>query len=290
MEIKHLKLKKKMKHILFVLLCLSFGIAKAQTDKQLLIYHTNDMHSRVEPFPKDYQDTLLADLGGLVRRASFIKQQRTENKDLLLFDCGDFSQGTPYYNLFRGEVEVKLMNHIGYDAGTIGNHEFDFGLENMAALFRMAEFPIVCANYDFTGTVLEGLVKEYIVLERQGVRIGVFGLGAPLEGLVAKTNYGDTKFEDPLTEAQRITDILRDEEDCDVVVCLSHLGWNAEPYSDIRLIENTRRIDVVLGGHSHSYFDEPVYYKNLDGIDTPVQQMGKNAAFIGKIVINLQKE
>lgn len=275
---------------MFVLLCLSFGIAKAQTDKQLLIYHTNDMHSRVEPFPKDYQDTLLADLGGLVRRASFIKQQRTENKDLLLFDCGDFSQGTPYYNLFRGEVEVKLMNHIGYDAGTIGNHEFDFGLENMAALFRMAEFPIVCANYDFTGTVLEGLVKEYIVLERQGVRIGVFGLGAPLEGLVAKTNYGDTKFEDPLTEAQRITDILRDEEDCDVVVCLSHLGWNAEPYSDIRLIENTRRIDVVLGGHSHSYFDEPVYYKNLDGIDTPVQQMGKNAAFIGKIVINLQKE
>ena len=275
---------------MFVLLCLSFGIAKAQTDKQLLIYHTNDMHSRVEPFPKDYQDTLLADLGGLVRRASFIKQQRTENKDLLLFDCGDFSQGTPYYNLFRGEVEVKLMNHIGYDAGTIGNHEFDFGLENMAALFRMAEFPIVCANYDFTGTVLEGLVKEYIVLERQGVRIGVFGLGAPLEGLVAKANYGDTKFEDPLTEAQRITDILRDEEDCDVVVCLSHLGWNAEPYSDIRLIENTRRIDVVLGGHSHSYFDEPVYYKNLDGIDTPVQQMGKNAAFIGKIVINLQKE
>ena len=279
-----------MKHILFVLLCLSFGMATAQTDKQLLIYHTNDMHSRVEPFPKDYQDTLLADLGGLVRRATFIKQQRTEDKDLLLFDCGDFSQGTPYYNLFRGEVEVKLMNHIGYDAGTIGNHEFDFGLENMAALFRMAEFPIVCANYDFTGTVLEGLVKEYIVLERQGVRIGVFGLGAPLEGLVAKANYGDTKFEDPLTEAQRITDILRDEEGCDVVVCLSHLGWNAEPYSDIRLIENTRRIDVVLGGHSHSYFDEPVYYKNLDGIDTPVQQMGKNAAFIGKIVINLQKE
>ena len=279
-----------MKQILFVLLCLSFGMATAQTDKQLLIYHTNDMHSRVEPFPKDYQDTLLADLGGLVRRATFIKQQRTENKDLLLFDCGDFSQGTPYYNLFRGEVEVKLMNHIGYDAGTIGNHEFDFGLDNMAALFRMAEFPIVCANYDFTGTVLEGLVKEYIVLERQGVRIGVFGLGAPLEGLVAKANYGDTKFEDPLTEAQRITDILRDEEGCDVVVCLSHLGWNAEPYSDIRLIENTRRIDVVLGGHSHSYFDEPVYYKNLDGIDTPVQQMGKNAAFIGKIVINLQKE
>ena len=279
-----------MKHILLLLLCLSFGMAKAQTDKQLLIYHTNDMHSRVEPFPKDYQDTLLADRGGLVRRATFIKQQRAADKDLLLFDCGDFSQGTPYYNLFRGEVEVKLMNHIGYDAGTIGNHEFDFGLENMANLFRMAEFPILCANYDFTGTVLEGLVKDYVVLERKGVRIGVFGLGAPLEGLVAKANYGDTKFKDTITEAQRVTDLLRDQEGCDVVVCLSHLGWNAEPYSDISLIENTRRIDVVLGGHSHSYFDEPIYYKNLDGIDTPVQQMGKNAAFIGKIVLNLQKE
>ena len=279
-----------MKHILLLLLCLCFGMAKAQTDKQLLIYHTNDMHSRVEPFPKDYQDTLLADRGGMVRRATFIKQQRAADKDLLLFDCGDFSQGTPYYNLFRGEVEVKLMNHIGYDAGTIGNHEFDFGLENMANLFRMAEFPILCANYDFTGTVLEGLVKDYVVLERKGVRIGVFGLGAPLEGLVAKANYGDTKFKDPITEAQRVTDLLRDQEGCDVVICLSHLGWNAEPYSDINLIENTHRIDVVLGGHSHSYFDEPIYYKNLDGIDTPVQQMGKNAAFIGKIVLNLQKE
>ena len=265
------------------------GAAAAQ-DKELTIYHTNDMHSRVEPFPEAYQDTLLADKGGLVRRATFIRGLRERGDDFLLFDIGDFSQGTPYYNLFQGEVEVTLMNHIGYDAGTIGNHEFDFGLENMARLFRMADFPIVCANYDFTGTPVEGLTKEYIIIEHDGVKIGVFGLGAPLEGLVAHANYGDTKFEDPMAAATRVTGVLRDKEHCDVVICLSHLGWNGEPYSDIHLIEGTRRIDLVIGGHSHSYFEEPLYYKNLDGEDIPVQQMGKNAAFVGKLTLKLKAE
>ena len=265
------------------------GVAEAQ-DKVLTIYHTNDMHSRVEPFPVEYQDTLLADKGGLVRRATFVRQLREQGEDFLLFDVGDFSQGTPYYNLFQGEVEVRLMNHIGYDAGTIGNHEFDFGLENMARLFRMAEFPIVCANYDFTGTPVEGLTKEYVIFDHDGVKIGVFGLGAPLEGLVAHANYGDAKFEDPVAAAQRVTDKLRDKEHCDVVICLSHLGWNGEPYSDVHLIEGTRRIDLVIGGHSHSYFEEPLFYKNLDGKDIPVQQMGKNAAFVGKLTLKLKAE
>ena len=170
--------------------CLFAGSVSAQADKELLIFHTNDMHSRVEPFSDDYQDTLLAGKAGMVRRATFIRQQRKEHPDLLLFDSGDFSQGTPYYNMFKGEVEIKLMNAMKYDAGTIGNHEFDFGLDNMARLFKMADFPIVCANYDVRGTVLEGLVKEYTVIEREGVRIGVFGLGAPLDGLVAAHCYG----------------------------------------------------------------------------------------------------
>lgn len=182
------------------------------------------------------------------------------------------------------------MNEMRYDAGTIGNHEFDFGLENMARLFRLADFPIVCANYDVTGTVLEGLVKEYVVLRRNGVKIGVFGLGTQLEGLVAKESYGDVKFEDPVSEAQRIADLLRTQEKCDVVICLSHLGWQGDPYSDVELIENTRGIDVVLGGHSHSYFEVPAYYKNLDGVEVPLQQMGKHAAFVGKMVLTLQKE
>lgn len=269
--------------------CLFAGSVSAQADKELLIFHTNDMHSRVEPFSDDYQDTLLAGKAGMVRRATFISWQRKEHPDLFLFDSGDFSQGTPYYNMFKGEVEIKLMNAMKYDAGTIGNHEFDFGLDNMARLFKMADFPIVCANYDVRGTVLEGLVKEYTVIEREGVRIGVFGLGAPLDGLVAAHCYGNVKYEDPVSEAQRIADILKNQEKCDLVICLSHLGWMEDQFSDIELIENTRNIDVVLGGHSHSYFTEPKFYKNLDGVDVPVQQMGKNAAFVGKMVLKLQK-
>lgn len=269
--------------------CLLVVTAAAQSTKEIYLFHTNDMHSRIEPFPENYQDTLLAGKAGMVRRATFISQQREIHPDLLLFDCGDFSQGTPYYNIYKGEVEIRMMNEMRYDAGTIGNHEFDFGLENMARLFRLAEFPIVCANYDVTGTVLEGLVKEYVVLHRDGIKIGVFGLGAQLEGLVAKASYGDVKFEDPVSEAQRIADLLKMQEKCDLVICLSHLGWKGEPYSDVELIENTCNIDVVLGGHSHSYFEKPEYYKNLDGVEVPLQQMGKHAAFIGKMVLTLQK-
>ena len=269
--------------------CLLVVTAAAQSTKEIYLFHTNDMHSRIEPFPENYQDTLLAGKAGVVRRATFISQQREIHPDLLLFDCGDFSQGTPYYNIYKGEVEISMMNEMRYDAGTIGNHEFDFGLENMARLFRLVEFPIVCANYDVTGTVLEGLVKEYVVLHRDGIKIGVFGLGAQLEGLVAKASYGDVKFEDPVSEAQRIADLLKMQEKCDLVICLSHLGWKGEPYSDVELIENTCNIDVVLGGHSHSYFEKPEYYKNLDGVEVPLQQMGKHAAFIGKMVLTLQK-
>ena len=226
--------------------CLLVVTAAAQSTKEIYLFHTNDMHSRIEPFPENYQDTLLAGKAGMVRRATFISQQREIHPDLLLFDCGDFSQGTPYYNIYKGEVEISMMNEMRYDAGTIGNHEFDFGLENMARLFRLAEFPIVCANYDVTGTVLEGLVKEYVVLHRDGIKIGVFGLGAQLEGLVAKASYGDVKFEDPVSEAQRIADLLKMQEKCDLVICLSHLGWKGEPYSDVELIENTCNIDIVL--------------------------------------------
>lgn len=280
-----------MKKILFLIgACLLTTAAYAQDMKELYVFHTNDMHSRIETFPVNFQDTMLADKGGMLRRASFVAEQRKAHPEMMLFDCGDFSQGTPYYNMFKGEVEVKMMNAMGYDAATIGNHEFDFGLENMARIFRMAEFPIVCANYDVTGTVLEGLVKEYVILNRDGVKVGVFGLGPKLKGLVAAHCYGGVKFEDPIEEAQRIATFLKEEENCDVVVCLSHLGWKGKPYSDEELIPNTRNIDVVLGGHSHSYFVKPVFYKNMDGVDVPVQQMGKHAAFIGKMVLKLQKD
>ena len=276
----------------YMMACCLFVVVLAfgQSEKELYIFHTNDTHSRIEPFAPDHQDTLLAGKAGAVRRAAFIEECRIEYPDLLLFDCGDFSQGTPYYNMFKGEVEIRLMNEMGYDAGTIGNHEFDFGLDNMARLFRMANFPIVCANYDVCGTVLDGLVKEYIVLRRGGVKIGVFGLGAQLNGLVATENYGNIKYENPITAAQRVVSTLRGKERCDVVICLSHLGWKNGAYSDVELIKHTTGIDVVLGGHSHSYFEKPMFYQNADGKSVPLQQMGKNGAFVGRMVLKLHKK
>jgi 5'-nucleotidase len=275
-------------YLLFTALCICGALA-AQDVKELWILHTNDTHSRVEPIPVTDPNPEYAGKAGFVRRATLIKGMREQNKDLLLFDCGDFSQGSPYYNMFKGEVEVKLMNEMGYDAGTIGNHEFDFGLDNMARLFKMANFPIVCANYGVKGTVLEGIVKPYVILEREGVKIGVFGLSPVLEGLVQTKNYEGVVFESPIEAAQRVAKILKEQEKCDLVVCLSHLGWKGEPYSDETLIANTRNIDIVLGGHSHSYFDKTLFYKNLDGKDIPLQQMGKNAVYVGKMKVEMEK-
>lgn len=275
-------------YLFLTAVCLCMTLA-AQDVKELLILHTNDTHSRIEPIPVSDPNPEYAGKAGFVRRATLIKEMREKNKDLLLFDCGDFSQGSPYYNMFGGEVEVKLMNEMGYDAGTIGNHEFDFGLDNMARIFRMADFPIVCANYEVKGTVLEGLVKPYVVLERDGVRIGVFGLSPTLEGLVQAHCYGNVVFKDPIESAQQVADVLKEKEKCDLVVCLSHLGWQGEPYSDESLIPHTRNIDIVLGGHSHSYFDKTLFYKNLDGKEIPLQQMGKNAVYVGRMKVTLEK-
>lgn len=276
-------------YILFTALCISCTLA-AQDVKELLILHTNDTHSRVEPIPVTNPNPEYADKAGFVRRATLIKEMRKQNKDLLLFDCGDFSQGSPFYNMFRGEVEVKLMNAMGYDAGTIGNHEFDFGLDNMARIFQLANFPIVCANYGVQGTVLEGIVKPYVILEREGVKIGVFGLSPELEGLVQAKNCVGIVFESPIEAAQRVADILKEQEKCDLVVCLSHLGWKGKPYSDETLIPTTRNIDIVLGGHSHSFFDKTLFYKNLDGKEIPLQQMGKNAVYVGTMKVKMEKK
>lgn len=267
------------------------GMLRAQDAvKEIWILHTNDTHSRVEPVSAADPNPAYAGKAGFVRRATLVKELRKQDEDLLLFDCGDFSQGSPYYNMFAGEVEIKLMNAMKYDAGTIGNHEFDFGLDNMARLFRMADFPIVCANYGVQGTVLEGIVKPYVVLVRKGIKIGVFGLGPVLEGLVQAKNYEGLTFESPIAAAQRVVRVLREDEQCDLVVCLSHLGWKGSPYSDEALIAATRGIDVVLGGHSHSYFEAPAYCRNLDGKEIPLQQMGKNAVYVGQMKIKMRKE
>ena len=282
-------MKKMKKYIWLIMLLLVVATgAEAKKHKQLVILHTNDTHSCILPLKESLTDTVIAGRGGFIRRIAMIKEQRKEHpKNLLLFDSGDFSQGSSYYTMFKGDVEVGLMNRMGYDAVTIGNHEFDFGLENMARVFKMAKFPIVCANYDFTGTVCEGLVKPYVVLKRNGVRVGVFGLGAKLQGLVSGKNCVGVKYLTPAEVTRKMVDILRNQEKCDVVICLSHLGWDISDYSDEELIPDTRGIDIVLGGHSHTFMKEVQYLKNLDGKQVADDQNGKHAALVGKLVVDL---
>lgn len=261
----------------------------AKTKKQLVVLHTNDTHSCIMPLNKNIDNKDIAGRGGFLRRVNMLKEQRQQHPDLLLFDSGDFSQGSGFYTLFRGDVEIGLMNQMGYDAVTIGNHEFDFGLENMARLFRMATFPVVCSNYDFTGTPCEGLVKDYITIKRNGLKIGVFALGAPLEGLVSKKNCEGVKFLDPAETAQKYIDILRKQEKCDVVICLSHLGWAISEYPDQQFIRKIEGCDLVLGGHTHTYMPTVEYAPDKTGKMIPDDQNGKHGVFIGKMVLTFEK-
>ena len=212
------------------------------------------------------------------------KQFRKEHKNVLLFDCGDISQGTPYYNMFRGEVEVKLMNEMGYDAMTIGNHEFDFDVDNMERIFKMANFPVVCANYNLDATVLKDIVKPYVVLEKYGLRIGVFGLGTQPEGMIQANKCEGVVYEDPIRVSNEIAALLKDEEGCDLVVCLSHLGIQMDEH----LVAGTHNIDVILGGHSHTFMEGPKTYLNMDGKEVPVMHTGKNGVRVGRLDLTLE--
>lgn len=263
-------------------------VAKAQ--KQIVILHTNDTHSTIEPVSKYSKVKEAAGKAGCVRRATMVKQLREQNPDILLFDSGDFSQGSTFYTMYKGDVEVGLMNIMGYDAATIGNHEFDFGLDNLARLARQAKFPIVCSNCDFTGTPCQDVIKKYCVMVRDGVRIGVFGLTPKIEGLVMKENIAGVKYIDPIQATKEMVSVLRDKERCDIVVCLSHLGWKLAPeyIDDQVLISSTTGIDIVLGGHSHTYMKEMEWVDNAEGKSIPVDQNGKHGAFVGKITLKLE--
>lgn len=279
-----------MKHT-FLILALLSACLMASAQKTLEILHTNDTHSCVMPLNPNLADTLVAGRGGYLRRYEMIVEERRRNPDLLLFDSGDFSQGSPYYTIYKGEVETDLMSMMGYDAATIGNHEFDFGLDNMAHIFRRAKFPIVCANYDFTGTAVDGLVKPYVVLKRNGLRIGVFGICPKMDGLVDETKCRGVKYLDPVATAERTARLLRHEKKCDVVICLSHLGWNLlQDVDDEDMLKANHDIDIVLGGHSHSYFKQLMYAPNADGKLIPDDQNGKHGVFVGKILLKLDRK
>ena len=277
----------KMIGLSFIIFHLSFTSVAAQ--KTLTILHTNDTHSTIMPLSPNLADTMLAGRGGYLRRLALIKEERQQDPDLLLFDSGDFSQGSAYYSMFHGDVEIGLMNQMGYDAATIGNHEFDFGLDNMVRIFRQAHFPIVCSNYDFADTELKDIVKPYITLKRKGIKIGVFALCPPLEGLVFTKNYEPLRFLDPVEVTRQMVDVLKHREKCDYIICISHLGWERSEYPDNRVIENTTGIDLVLGGHTHSYFDKLEYVNDQSGRPVPVDQNGKHAVFVGKLLLNFAK-
>ena len=277
-----------MKQVVFIIALMLVTVsASAKGPKKITVLHTSDTHSCILPLNSNLADKNVAGRGGFLRRIVMLEKERQKDPNLLLFDCGDFSQGSSYYTMFKGDVEVGLMNQMHYDAVTIGNHEFDFGLENMTRLFKNANFPVVCSNYDFADTELNNIVKPYLVLKRKGVKIGVFALCPPLEGLVSAKNYGPLKFLDPVEVTNKMVDILRNNKKCDVVICLSHLGWETTEYPDNKVIQQTQGIDIVLGGHSHTYLKELGYETDKTGKQIPVDHEGKHGAYVGKIELTL---
>jgi 5'-nucleotidase len=256
--------------------------ALAGEPMKLTILHTNDTHSRVEPWP---MDSKYPNMGGVARRAALVKQIRSEEKNVLLLDAGDIFQGTPYFNYYDGMLEIELMSKVGYDAATIGNHDFDAGVEGLERQLPYATFPFLSANYDFTDTVLEGKTKPYQIFEKENIKTGVFGLGIELEGLVPPRLYGKTKYLDPIKAANAVAKKLKREHDCDFVICLSHLGYkyDTSKVSDIVLAENSEGIDLILGGHTHTFFEAPVMKRNKKGHPVAINQVGWGGVMLGRI-------
>ena len=253
--------------------------------KIITILHTNDVHSHVEPFSKTHPQ--FPGLGGVARRAVLIEKIRKENPNTLLLDAGDIFQGTPYFNFFGGEVEFKLMSKLGYDASTIGNHDFDNGIEGLHKQLPNAKFDFVISNYDFKNTVMDGKTKPYKIYRKDGIKIGVFGLGIELDGLVDKGLYKETKYLDPVEIATDTARILKEEKHCDLVICLSHLGYfykrNPDKISDLNLVKSTKNIDLIIGGHTHTFLPKPTIIKNKDGKNMLVNQVGKWGLNLGRI-------
>ena len=258
------------------------ALAAPTKSRKLTILHTNDTHSQIDPLSLNDPD--FPGMGGIAKRAEIIKKVRAEEENVLLLDSGDIYQGTPYFNFYGGSIEFKLMSMLGYDASTMGNHDFDIGLDGFLRNLPYAKFPFLCANYDFKNTILEGKTQPFKIFEKQGLKIGVFGLGIKLDGLVLGKLYLETKYQDPVGKATDMGRLLKLEKQCDYVICLSHLGYRYEDaICDVKLAQQTRHIDLILGGHSHTFLDNPVPYKNLDGKDVLIAQTGRSGIRLGRI-------
>ena len=257
-----------------------FSLAKSK-DVKLTILHTNDMHSHIHPFTSGRNKGL----GGMAQRAALIKQIREQEEHVLLLDAGDVFQGTPYFNFYGGELEFKLMSEMRYDAATLGNHDFDNGLDGLQKQLPHANFPFLIANYDFSDTILKDTFKPYKIFRKGDLKIGVFGIGIELEGLVPKKLYQNTVYQDPITTANHYASFLKQKERCDLVICLSHLGfkYKSNKLSDMKFSQQTRDIDLVIGGHTHTFLKKPVSRLNLDGKEVLINQVGWAGINIGKI-------
>jgi 5'-nucleotidase len=265
------------------MLGLPFSAEAAREGIRLTILHTNDQHSRIDPFPDDGRK--YGGMGGMARRATLIDSIRQQEPNVLLLDSGDIWQGTPYFNFFEGELEYKLMTRMRYDAATLGNHDFDIGLEGLQKQLPLAGFPFLTANYDFSNTILKGRFQPYKVFEKQGIRVGIFGLGIELDGLVSKNMYGETLYLDPVAKAREMVQALRGREKCDLVICLSHLGYSydTDKIDDRKLAGQVSGIDLILGGHTHTFMEKPEVLLHENGHETMINQVGWSGLFLGRI-------
>ncbi len=263
------------------------GCQSSLNGKKLTILHTNDMHSHIDPFTEGRNQGL----GGMAARAGAIKNIRTQESNVMLLDVGDVFQGTPYFNMFGGELELKLMSEMGYDATTVGNHEFDNGLDGLHHAMQFANFPYLSANYDFSKNVIGNQVAPYKVFHRGGVKVGVFGLGVNLEGLVNTKMYGNTVYNDPIATAKEMVQEL-EAKNCDLIICLSHLGFDyGEKYpSDKKLAREVSGIDVILGGHSHTFMKEPLLLTNSEGFTSTINQVGWAGINLGRIDVEFTEK
>lgn len=265
-----------------------FGMDKGQITK-LTILHTNDVHSRLDPFPID--GTKYQGLGGVTKRAALIKKIRTEEKNVLLFDCGDIVQGTPYFNMFGGTPEYEMMNAMKYDASTLGNHDFDTGIQKLADLQSLATFPMINCNYDLKNTPMNGLTVPHRVFVKDGLKIGVYGVGIDLKGLVTSKQTGELVYHDPIEMGNAAAAILKHEMKCDLVICISHLGYKYKEnkVSDVIMAHNSKDVDIILGGHTHTFLDKPDLIKNKEGELVMVNQVGWAGIRLGRLDITFEK-
>lgn len=258
---------------------------KPANTKQITILHTNDVHSHIDPLPAT--DPFSPNKGGVARRAALIDQIRQENPHTLLFDAGDIFQGTPYFNFYGGELEFKLMSMLKYDAATLGNHDFDNALEGLYAQLPHAKFDFIISNYDFSNTILNGHTLPYKIYHLNGIKIGVFGIGVELEGLVNKQMYGETVYLNPIEIAQDMERKLHNEEHCDLIICLSHIGYeykdNPNKVCDLKVAAQTSYIDLIIGGHTHTFLSKPTLVTNRREKTTLVNQVGCYGINLGRI-------